>query len=401
MKTFISSKYTALIAGTMITLLSSATAQEGTDSVIKQFETPLGGGDPVVISTIYFNGPDDGEKASGQKISLKNLNNQNNPFYELWSQGMGEDTDMYLLDVASTGPKTTLTLVSGDSFKPTRTRADQPFGLLLQSIFENNPVPEEGEVLPEGHVDMEKVYYRHTSLLYGSANIPVSGSSEAFVQDEFFTPADIHTSGSDSNVLFRIAGVSQLPLENDINFKQRGQDIFRVYAVTHGGSVIAPLAQGKMQVWPIAEGAIELVGYKPYDTITRALPDINITLKDLYPYSTTYALIYKGTKAAPLLDGFPPRIIEITRRSLTTDNLEPQNISFKITANEWQSYVPDDCEYTIEIVTHTPFEGLKYPTTGTTLPANEMPTSGGLSLFYTSFSVDRTISVNANVITSE
>ena len=423
-------------------LLSTASVL-AQDSVIKQFELDLNG-NPVVISTIYFNGPGDGSESSGQNTSNKSLVNENSPYYELWTKGMANDSGTwYLLDTAMAGPTTYLTLVSGDyheagevggtpyrPFTPIRTRADQSYGIILQSHLTAKPVLEDGEVEEPGHVDTENVYYRSTTLTYSEETNTGDDNSEIFTAgtstEKIFNISGLSTTSASDYELYRDTGTSKLPIEDTINFKQRGQDIYRVYALTNAGVAIAPLVQAKMQIWPIAQGGIELIGYKPYDTITRSLPDIKITLKDLYPYSTTYALIYKGTKAVPLLDGFPARVIEISRRSVPMDNLVPQSQEYTISADDWKSYVPDDCEYTIEIVTHTPFEGLDYPATnpevavtladnggaqilpivdGRTsaliLDLDKLPTSGGVSLFYTSFTVDRTITVKAEVITSE
>ena len=426
----------------MSALISTAFLQ-AEDSFIKQYELDLNG-DPVVVSNINFNGPGDGGESSGQKISEKHLINKNSPYYELWTEGMAGDKGWHQLDTASTGPTTYITLVSGDfhdageaggasyrAFTPIRTRADQPYGIVLQSHLTPNPTLEEGEEVTLAHIDMENIYYRSTTLTYDEETNSAGNNTEIFVESsathKIFNISDITNSSNSEYELFRDVGVLDLlPLEQEINFKQRGQDIYRAYALTMAGNVFVPLTQEKMQIWPIAQGSIVLEGYKPYDTITRSLPDIKITLQDLYPYSTTYALIYKGTKEVPLLDGFPARVIEISRRSIPMDNLVPQSQEFTISADDWKSYVPDDCEYTIEIITHTPFEGLDYPATdpevavtladngddqilpfveGRTsaliLDSDNLPTSGGLSLFYTSFTVDRTISVKGNVITSE
>ena len=47
-----------------------------------------------------------------------------------------------------------------------------------------------------------------------------------------------------------------------------------------------------IQIWPVADGGI--TGIAANQLIRYSLPQLTMTLNDLYPYSTTYAQVYKG-----------------------------------------------------------------------------------------------------------
>ncbi|NWK54420.1 hypothetical protein HW115_02275 [Verrucomicrobiaceae bacterium N1E253] len=398
MKTFQSHHSAAIACAAMLASMSLVSASN--DSFIKQWQLS-DDGSRVCVSTIYFAGPNDGSSSSGTKTSEQTVGSAGS-YYELWTDGIGSDNSTnYLLDtayVAPYAPESTITFSSGDPYATARTRADESFWVHVG--VKDLMAPDTGA--PDSALN---VYFQHTALAYDSStNGAAAGAEEAFIQDAYIN----------DNGTIHLEGASQLANEgvtaddpDGIAYKQRGEDIFRSYAFVRDGTASSGLqiAEGKIQIWPIAEASIYLKDYEPDATLTRSLPDIEVSVTDAYPYSTTYVLIYKGQKDSSGRDS--AQVIEAYRRSFPSTTTVPQNLSITIPATNWTAYVPDDGTYTLEVVTHTPFEGLAYPSTSTDTDGNNildtdhLPTSGGLRLVHNTFTVDRTVQVKGNVISSE
>ncbi|NWK54429.1 hypothetical protein HW115_02320 [Verrucomicrobiaceae bacterium N1E253] len=365
------------------------------DSFIKQWQLTEDG-TRICISTIYFAGPADGQSSTGTKTSEHTVGSAGS-YYELWTDGIGSDSGTdYLLDtayVAPYAPESKITFSTGDPYASARTRADEPFWIHVgvKDLME----PDTGA--PDYALN---VYFQHTTMTYDSSTngVPAGQTDESFIQDAYIS----------ENGTIHLEGGSQLPKEGvsqeapeGIAYKQRGQDIFRTYAFASDGTASGlQIAEGKIQIWPIAEATIYLKDYEPDATLTRSLPDIEVTVKDAYPYSSTYVQIYPGIKDSAGRES--AQVIEAYRRSFPSTTTVPQNLQITIPAANWKDLVPTDGIYTIEVITHTPFEGLVYPTTGKVmLDATELPSTGGLRLVHNTFTVDRTVEIKGNIISSE
>ena len=134
------------------------------------------------------------------------------------------------------------------------------------------------------------------------------------------------------------------------------------------------LAEEMLTVWPVSEAFID--GVETGMTIRDSLPNLIIRYSDLYPLSWTYVQIYKG---APQL-GKSGAIFNTTPRWHNT--IVPQSEVLSI--ENWESMIGTDGQYTIEVVTITPFN-------------NWQPER----LSHVSFNIDRNVNVNGQVVTSE
>jgi hypothetical protein len=393
MKTLIPLRSSTLLL--VATLASVTIAQAESDSFIKQWQL-ADDGSRVCISTIYFSGPADGSEADGTKVSEQTVGSSGS-YYELWTDGIASDNgNDYLLDtayVAPYAPDSLIKITSGDPYPTTRTRADEVFKVDIQVT--DLMAPDSGA--PDSALN---VYLQYTAQAYDSSTNEVPSDStrdsESFIADGFIT---------ENGWIEPLTGGSQLAKENDVEFKQRGEDIFRCYAFAPNNQDGLQIAEGKIQVWPIGDASVYLVNYDPDAEITRSLPDLKVTLTDLYPYSTTYLQIYEGAVDSdenPNPNAANATVIEVTRRTINSSVPQSRNLTFDTTA--WEKYVPNDGTFTIEVITHTPFVGLAYP--NATNDSNNdgildtLPTSGGLRLVHNTFTVDKTIQFKGSIISS-
>lgn len=156
-----------------------------------------------------------------------------------------------------------------------------------------------------------------------------------------------------------------------------GEEVWTVFAVD-GGLLGLPLVAGDMlesatlQVWPIADATIS--GLDPaanYETV----PPVSVSLRDLYPDSTTHVRVYAG---APTSQPTEPSKVQ-SSYVIIQDSI-PQNRTINL--DELDDYFPKTGSYTIEVVHETPF--------GTEV----------LTQFYP-VNIDRTISIRGSVYTTE
>lgn len=125
------------------------------------------------------------------------------------------------------------------------------------------------------------------------------------------------------------------------------------------------LDSAKVIIWPISDGSFSgIESGKVYSKV----PTIHIDLVDLYPGSDTYFSITGGSLESPMIYG---------GRKNTGD--EPLNLNYPVT--DLDEVLKDGGTYTIQLLHKSPFE---------TILLQEM-----------SFKVDRTITVNGSIITSE
>jgi hypothetical protein len=237
-------------------------------------------------------------------------------------------------------------------------RADEPFTVNVKVDGLLSP----GIGVPEAALN---VYLQQLSLDYDDDlnRAPVDGTAQEVLTDDFFIV---------ENTEIQRTGMTKL--ESDVFFKERGEEIFRAFALPDANLDWLQIASGRIQVWPIAD--VVITGMSPGAKITRSLPDLTINLTDLYPDSTTTVQIYKGTQAL----GTTGTLIEGSRVSF--NSIVPQDS--QILVRSWDRYAPDDGTYTLEVITVTPFD-------------NRAPER----LAWLTFEVDRTIKMNGSATTSE
>lgn len=272
-----------------------------------------------------------------------------------------EDPLPGLIDEKTVGihlPEANLTLRSEDSYQPTRTRADRPYGYSLSLRKLADPVDPRGGVTAAEVERSFKVY--HPELYVPFPNGSGQGSYDEafrFTRNGDFTDATVY---------------QLLPFERPT--KAVGEETFtaRVPLGTTGGQVA--IASATIQIWPLCEAAVQNIeAGKRYAAVPA---EARVTFKDLYPDTVAYAQIYEG---APQLG----RVGKVIGSSLVTFNTySPQNAVVPLSVAD--SDLGEDGIYTIEVLTVTPFN-------------NRQPER----VAHVSFEIDRTIQVRATLVGTE
>jgi len=235
--------------------------------------------------------------------------------------------------VATFLPVVTAQVLSEDPYYPPRTRADKPYGMRI--VVSNmqaagTPVPDYAR----------KVQVARSYKLYdASTYVPLTtvGTSGTYADSFTFRENGTFT---DNSILQRLPAT--------IPTKAVGEESFTVYLHPDSSSPQSELAKATVKIWPVAEATIsnieegKIYKYIPLDGIFAA--------KDLYPKSVTYAQVYRGpysvgTVGTPL----PTTVVSYANAEV------PQNAQLAL--NGLENVLSEDGDYTIEILTITPFNG--------------------------------------------
>jgi hypothetical protein len=100
-----------------------------------------------------------------------------------------------------------------------------------------------------------------------------------------------------------------------------------------------------VQVWPVASGTI--AGLNDGDRIRSKAPQLTVTMTDLYPRSGTYLQAYKGPVGTALN---PTRIVGAEKVLDQSTSLDET-----LVVADYDSVFTEDGQYTIELLTETPF----------------------------------------------
>jgi hypothetical protein len=352
MKTFITIKSKALLAG--LILAGHLPAHASVD-FIEQIDLATG-----LVYQVYVAGPEEPGSKDGTQLSPMPVG-ESGSTYQLYAKGLEPDNTVYLLDekyVAAYTPEATVTITSEDPHPTPRTRADEPFTVDLKVAGLLAP----GADVPDAALN---VYMQQLRMNYDAElnRTPVDGSAEEELTDDFFIVENSEVQRS---------GMTKLT--SDTFFKERGEEIFRAFALPDANLDWLQIASGRIQVWPIAD--VSITGMTTGQEITRFLPNITVTVTDAYPDSTTTVQIYKGSQALGSAG------VEIEGSRIAFNSIVPQDA--QILVRNWDHYAMDDGTYTIEVITATPFD-------------NRAPER----LAWLTFSVDRTIEMNGSATTSE
>jgi hypothetical protein len=153
--------------------------------------------------------------------------------------------------------------------------------------------------------------------------------------------------------------------------KVRGEERFSVFSQEDYQAPSSQLASQYVQIWPVADGSI--TGITSGALIKTAMPSITLTMNDLYPDSQVFAKVYQGPSSLTAQGAIVPG------SALIINEPVPQNRV--LTLNDWDSVLTDDGQWTLDLMTTTPF--------------------GTERLATVSFTLDRIIKVNGSVTTVE
>lgn len=272
-----------------------------------------------------------------------------------------EDNTPYFLDektVSSYHPQATMKITSADPYEAIpRTRVDQPFTVEYEvsGIITDDP---------DAHEAAKSVVFDHRHTVYAPGESEAPSNATYVVHDH--DPVTENGTHRLENIMTQIQS-DNLP-------DARGEEIFSIYSNPDWG--VAPdaslLATKRVQIWPIAKGT-----FTGIDTTVEysELPDVSVTLADLYPASTTYLRLYKGAPTAS-----PSTVLKINSSFVIINDVKPINRDYVLT--ELDSKIPDDGIYTVELIHETPF--------GADLLSQVYP-----------FNIKRGIKVNGSVNSSE
>lgn len=279
--------------------------------------------------------------------------------FELWTI-QNDPVTYYLLDTRYVGtyiPVADVIIRTEDPYTYTgipRTRADRPF---VVDITTNGLL--NGDDDPEASKSVNLL--RHVQS-YGDG-----GTGEGIDRTQATL---IHQVSLVDNAVHRLSyDVSSIPGAD--RSKIRGEERFSVFSLDDYQAPPSQLAAMYVQIWPVADGTISGVTQNQF--IRYKMPTITISMNDLYPDSRTYAQIYKGGQVLGKTGTVIPGSALIVYDAVPQDRV--------LTIKDWDEVLTDDGEWTMELLTVTPF--------------------GIDRLHYVTFSVDRTIDVNASVTTIE
>ncbi len=275
--------------------------------------------------------------------------------FELWTV-RNAPLASYLLDtrfVSAFSPEAEVTIRSEDPYDVVpRTRADRPFfvDVKVDGLISGQNVPASGKSVR---------LLRHVQS-YGRGGV---GENINRSQATLLSQATIAENGS-RTLTYAITSIPSANLT-----KTTGEERFSVFSVADefGGS--NQLASRYIQIWPMADGLIS--GITNGEIIRFKVPDLTVSLNDLYPSSDTYVQVYPGPAKANA---------EGTRlMSFVCDDSVPKNRV--LTLQDYGTTFDTDGAWTMEVLTVTPF--------------------GIDRLHHVTFEVNRTLKVNGTLSTIE
>jgi hypothetical protein len=281
--------------------------------------------------------------------------------FELWTVN-SSTLQSYLLSSSYVGtyiPVASVVIRSEDNTAAMpRTRADRPFYV---------DITVSGLLSGSGDPDASKgvKFLRHVQ----SYGVGGTGIGIDRTQATLLSSTSIETNGT-QNLTFLINSVPGAD-----RAKVRGEERFSIFSLKDERATYnvpeSQIASQYIQIWPVADGSI--TGISQGQFIRYQLPQVTLTVNDLYPNSTTYAQVYKGN---PQL-GVSGKIVPGS--AVTVNDSVPQNRVLIL--KNYDEVFDEDGRWTMELLTVTPF--------------------GTDRLSYVSFDLDRTIKVNGSFVTIE
>ena len=153
--------------------------------------------------------------------------------------------------------------------------------------------------------------------------------------------------------------------------KIRGEERFSIFSIADYQAPESQLASMFVQIWPVAYGSI--AGIASGETLQFTAPTLTISVNDIYPDAQVYAQAYQGSQSLGKSGTILPGSAVIVKETVPQNRL--------LTVSNWDHVLTSDGTWTIELLTTTPF--------------------GTDRLFWVTFNVDRTITVNGTVTTIE
>lgn len=232
-----------------------------------------------------------------------------------------------------------------------RTRADRPFwvDIEIEGLLSDDDAPEAAKKVK---------FLRHVQS-YGTGDGTDIDRTQATLHQQSYI---------ESNGTFTLTySLTEVPGGN--RAKVRGEERFSFFSLADYQAPESQLSSKFIQIWPVADGNIE--GIAEGDNIRFSVPQVKLTVNDIYPESTIFAQIYPGTPALGT-DG-----VVIPGSAVVISSTVPEDRVLII--DDWDQVIDDNGQWTMELLTDTPF--------------------GIDRLDHVTFYVDRTIEMNGAVTT--
>lgn len=338
-------------------LAANAAAQEVIyTNYIRQFQTP---------TNVVWDASSLVEEA-GSRLSDLAIN-PGGARFELWTVANTSTPTSRLLDTAYVGtyvPVATVTIRSEDPYIIPRTRVDRPFHVDIDvaGLLNGPSDPPASKAV--------KLTRHMQSYGAGGTGIDLDRTQATLVSQVFVTTNGMQT--------ITVPGMATAVPGAGV--KIRGEERFTIFSVEDsrtapdGVTYVVPetqIASKLIQIWPMADGVI--TGIAQNELIRYQLPQLTLTLNDLYPSSTTYAQVYKGSPRLGVTGRIVPGSAVTINDSVPVDRV--------LVIDDYAEVFDEDGRWTMELLTDTPF--------------------GIDRLAYVSFDLDRTIKVNGSFVTIE
>lgn len=272
--------------------------------------------------------------------------------FQLWTINQTEAKD-YLLDQKLVGaylPKASVKITTVDPYtKAVRTRVGQPFNVEIEvsDLLSGTGLPDAAtKVLLQRHVASYPAGSTELNQATVTAGTPLASS--------------YITQNGKSVIKFALSSLTAADPT-----KASGEEHFVVHALSDGSFAQSQLSSAKVQIWPIASG--QILGIKTGDNLRYQIPTLQLNLKDLYPRSDTFLMLYEGTSVNGTVG------VKVKEFPWDSD----KSWSGIIMSDELTTKITKDGTYTLALVSQTIF--------GTELLDNKPIT----------FTVDRSLEVNA------
>ncbi|WP_346188078.1 hypothetical protein [Rubritalea halochordaticola] len=383
----------------------------------------------ATVVQIDVAGPDGVGAETGDIISSLPIDEYGSRFV-LFGSGIAPDTNLYNLKeklVHPYRPQVEIETSSEDQYEGvTRTRADEKYQgkIYITNLVGDTTAPESSRKVLLEVLTSEYEEGRDRISEYGDLKRLVE---QIYIVREgdnwYFEDVDTDERVAFSPVTEYKDGISYYTLTcntltsllSEFEYKQKGEEYIRVlglpnefeYVVDENGNLKQAdwqiIDEEKVQVWPIADASLlAKLADEPFILSGRTLnkfPSLIVDLIDLYPTSKTYVRIYKG----PAVENYTGEQIilqEVIANDYDPTNFNtvtPQRETQIIAAESWNHSELEDGQYTVEIITETPF-------TEQIMDAEGQPvgiTTRKLRLIHSTFTLKRTVEYFGNATDSE
>lgn len=277
--------------------------------------------------------------------------------FELWTV-LSTPLTSYLLDNRFVGaylPAAEVSIRSEDPYTEIpRTRADRPFEveITVAGLLAGPSDPEASKTVK---------LLRHVQ----SYGLKGTGDGIDRSQAKLESQAALTQNGSQTLAY----PLTSIPGED--RTKVCGEERFSIYSLADELAPESQIASKYIQIWPVADASIS--GISQNQRIRLKLPQLTLTLNDLYPDSRTYAQVYRGDPQLGTEGTLIPGTSLVINESVSIDRV--------LVLDDYESVFDGDGRWTLEVLTITPF--------------------GIDRLAYVSFDIDRTLDLRGTISTME